>query len=122
MHFGVLAAQALADLRSAPAGMLLLELHDELLDLERQLAGMAVRPTGAIRQAINPAILVAVEDLVAGLTGDIELPAQHRHLLPIQQTGHKPKPLVHLATLPPWHLRTPPRKCQKCHLCLRNKL
>src|SRR6185312_5328946 len=121
VHLGVLPAQPLANLGSTPAGVLLLELHDELLDLEGQLSGMTVRPAGAIRQAIQPAVLVAIEDLVSGLAGDIELPAQHRHLLPVQQSGHKPKALVHLVTLPPWHLRTP-RKCQKCHLCLRNKL
>src|SRR6059058_529791 len=112
LHLGVLAAQPFAQLRSTPAGVLLLELDDGLLDLEGELAGMPVGPSGAIRQAIQPTVLVTTEDLVAGLAGDPELPAQHRHLLPVEPTGHKPKPFVHLVTLLPRHLRTP-RKCRK---------
>src|SRR5205085_5778127 len=69
----------------SPAGMLLLQLHDRLLDLEGELAGMAVGPSGAIRQAIHPTVLVPAKDLVAGLAGDPELPAQHRHLLPVDR-------------------------------------
>src|SRR5580700_311341 len=38
---------------------------------------MPIRSAGAIRQPISPAVLVAAEDLVAGLAGDLELPAQH---------------------------------------------
>src|SRR5437660_1975807 len=108
----MLPAQPFAQLRSTPAGVLLLELDDGLLDLEGELAGMPVGPSGAIRQAIQPTVLVTTEDLVAGLAGDPELPAQHRHLLPVEPTGHKPKPFVHLVTLLPRHLRTP-RKCRK---------
>lgn len=37
-----LATQPLADLRSPPAGGLLLELHDELLDLREEPAGVSV--------------------------------------------------------------------------------
>src|SRR5437016_511177 len=103
----MLPAQPFAQLRSTPAGVLLLELDDGLLDLEGELAGMPVGPSGAIRQAIQPTVLVTTEDLVAGLAGDPELPAQHRHLLPVEPTGHKPKPFVHLVTLLPRHLRTP---------------
>src|SRR5437764_12724235 len=92
----MLPAQPFAQLRSTPAGVLLLELDDGLLDLEGELAGMAVGPSGAIRQAIHPTVLVPAKDLVAGLAGDPELPAQHRHLLPVQPTGHKPQTLVPL--------------------------
>src|SRR5215469_5241979 len=92
--------------------MLLLELQDRLLDLERQLPGMPVGPSGAISEPLDPAVLVTAEDLVAGLAGDLELPTQPGHLLPVQQTGHKPQALVHRVTLPPRHLRTL-RKCRK---------
>src|SRR5207248_1737143 len=95
----MLPAQPFAQLRSTPAGVLLLELDDGLLDLKGELAGMPVGPSGAIRQAIQPTVLVTTEDLVAGLAGDPELPAQHRHLLPVEPTGHKPKPFVHLVSL-----------------------
>src|SRR5213592_1684980 len=103
---------ALSSRSIALPALLLLELDDGLLDLEGELTGMPVGPSGAIRQALHPAVLVAAEDLVAGLARDPELPAQHRHLLPVQPTGHKPQTLVHLVTLPPRHLR-PLRKCRK---------
>jgi len=86
--------------------MFALELDDGLLDLEGELAGMPVGSAGAIRQPISPTVLVPAENLVASLAGDLELPAQHCHLLPVQQTGHKPQSFVHLVTLPPRHLRT----------------
>src|SRR5437763_1946836 len=110
-HLRVLAAQPFTRLGGPRAGVRLLELGDGLLDLEGELAGMAVGPSGAIRQALHPAILVAVEDLVAGLARDLELPAQHRHLLPIQTPSYEAKPFVHLVTLLPRHLRTL-RKCR----------
>src|SRR6516162_8925787 len=78
----VLAAQTFADLRSTPAGVLLLELDDGLLNLKGQLPGVTVGPPGAVRQPLHPAVLVAAKDLVPGLAGDLELPAQPRHLLP----------------------------------------
>ena len=46
-----------------PKDLQRLELHDELLDLEGHLADVAVGPTEPVRQAIQPAILVAGEDL-----------------------------------------------------------
>jgi hypothetical protein len=61
--------------------MLALELDDQALDLHRQLVGLPVRPATAISQPRDPAVLVALEDLVPGLARDIELAAQHRHLL-----------------------------------------
>ena len=100
------APQLLADLRCTPAGMLTLELDDQLLDLEGQLVGLPVGPTTAIGQPFEAAV-VALEDLVAGLARDIELAAQRRHLLPVQQPGHKPQPFVHLATLLPGHFALP---------------
>ena len=44
VHLGMLAAQPFTDLRSTAAGVLALKLQDRRLDLERQLAGMPVRP------------------------------------------------------------------------------
>src|SRR5205807_9213895 len=96
----------------APAGRRVLEVDEVVRGLDGELADMAVGPSGAIRQALHPAILVAVEDLVAGLARDLELPAQHRHLLPIQTPSYEAKPFVHLVTLLPRHLRTL-RKCRK---------
>jgi hypothetical protein len=65
----------LADLRRTPAWMLLLQLHDQRLDLKRQLIGVPMRPTRSIIESIDTAVLVALEELVAGLARDIELAA-----------------------------------------------
>jgi hypothetical protein len=43
--------------------------------------GKAIRTTTPIRQAFDPALLVTMENLVASLAGDSELPAQFRHWL-----------------------------------------
>src|ERR1700730_14597917 len=87
---------------------------------------MSVRTARPIGQSLHPAVFIAREDFVACFAGDIELPAQHRHLLPVQQSSHKTQPLVHLATLPPRHLGSPqmPESVthvpgMKCHLCAR---
>ena len=121
VDIGVNAPEAFPDLGSSPAGPLLLELHDELFDLERQLVGMALGPPAAVSQPIQAAVLVAIEDLVARFPGDIELPAQRCHLLPIQQSSHEPKAFVHSVTLS-FHGTLPSRKGQKCYLCPRNEV
>jgi hypothetical protein len=36
--------------------------------------------------------------------------AQHGHLLALEQSRHKPKPLIHLATLPPRHFAFSPQR------------
>jgi hypothetical protein len=51
-----------------------LELNDQPLDLKRQLVRMPVGPPTAIGQSFEPAILIALEDLVAGLARDIVFP------------------------------------------------
>jgi hypothetical protein len=99
--------QLLADLGCAPAGPLALEPHDQLLDLQGQLVGLPVGPPTAIGQSFEPGILVTLVDLVAGLARDIELSAEHRHLLAIEQPRHKPQPFIHLVTLLPRHFALP---------------
>jgi len=103
----VTAADLLADLWRSPARVLLAQPHDQLLDLEGQAIGVPIRTTRPIGQSFQTTILVAGEDLVAALAGDIELPAQHRHLFPLEQSSHKAQPFVHFVTLPPRHLRPP---------------
>src|SRR4029453_3774729 len=56
-----------------------------------------------IAEGLHPAVLVAVEDLVAGLARNPELGAQRRHLLALEQAGDKPESLVHDVTLLPRH-------------------
>src|SRR6202041_3058050 len=73
--------QALANFPSAPAGVLPLHVQDEGLPLQRQLIGIAIGTTASVGQSFDPAILVAIKDLVAGLAGDAELPAKSRQWL-----------------------------------------
>src|ERR1700685_1801084 len=77
----VLAADLLADLRSAPARVLALDLKDQLLDLKGQLAALPVGSAASVRQSFQSGILVSIKDFVSGFARDIELAAQHRHLL-----------------------------------------
>jgi hypothetical protein len=44
--------------------------------LKRELVNIAIRTTAAIGETLHTALLVAVEDLVAGLAGNAELAAQ----------------------------------------------
>src|ERR1700757_4682005 len=87
---------------------------------------MPVRSPGPIRQPLHPTGLIAREDLVAGLGGDINPPPTPPHLPPTKHGSHKPQSFVHSATLPPRHLGFPqmPESVthvpgMKCHLCAR---
>jgi hypothetical protein len=51
LYIGVKTSQLLADLRCAPARAFLLQLHDELLDLERKLVRLTVGSPAAIRES-----------------------------------------------------------------------
>jgi hypothetical protein len=107
----------LADLRSSPGGVFLLELNDEVLNLKRQSVGLSVRTSRTIGQSFQSTILIPIEDCMACLAGDIEFPAQHRHLLAFQQSRYKLQSFVHFGTL----LRTASwgvPKAEKC--CVRN--
>src|SRR6476619_7839990 len=73
-----------------------------------------------IAEGLDPAVLVAIENLVAGLARNPELGAQRRHPLAPEQAGDKPQSLVHDVTLLPRH--APSLKGAKCHPSARNML
>ncbi len=83
-------AQLLADLGRAPGGVFLAQLDDPALDLEGQLVGLPVGPAAAIGEAFEADVAIAPVELVAGLAGDAELPAQRRHLVAFEQPGNEP--------------------------------
>lgn len=56
------------------------KLDDPRLEQLWRPVGLPRWPPGAIHHARQPRLLVAGEDLVAGLAGDIEFPAQIGHL------------------------------------------
>src|ERR1700752_3743834 len=80
---------------------------------------MACAPTGAVAQRLEPMLLVAVENLVAGLAGYAELPADLGHGFPIQKPGDKTKPSFHHRTRFPRHPHLPQNKSGKCNPCVR---
>src|SRR3981081_1803205 len=71
--------QQLANLARTPMRLLGLQADNQGLDLGRQLIGVADRPPGAVAQRFEAMLLVAVENLVAGLAGDPEIPADLGH-------------------------------------------
>ena len=113
--------QLVADLRRAPGRVLLLDAQDGAFDLEGQLVGMPIGPAAAIVERVEAALLVAVEDLVAGDPRDAELPAQRRHLLALEQAGYESEAFIHRFTLFPGHLGSSPN-AEMCKPCLRNNV
>src|SRR5690349_20173046 len=98
-----LLSKLLADLRRAPTGIFPLQTDDRRFNRCRQPIRLPVRAVAAIAEGLDPAVLVAVEDLVAGLPRNPERSAQRRHLLALEQAGDKPESLVHDVTLLPRH-------------------
>src|SRR5262252_5301012 len=78
---GESAEQTLADLAGTPTRVLALHVQDEVFHLEGELVSVVMGAATPVGQPLHAAILVAIEDLVARLTGDPELPAQIRHRL-----------------------------------------
>ena len=117
------AHQKLADSAGAPVRLLLLAADDEAFNLPRELIGVADRPARAVRQGLEAVVLVALEDLVAGLARDAELPADLAHRLAVQKTRDEPQTLLHNRTLLPGHRHLPPgMPGGRCHPCVRYKL
>src|SRR5260370_1938711 len=68
--------QALADLPGTPGGVLALNVQDKVLNLKGKLMGIPTRTPAPVRQPLNAAFLVTIQDFVAGLAGDPKLPAR----------------------------------------------
>ena len=78
-NIGEPADQAFSNFAGTPAGVLALHVQKEGLYLEREFIGISIGAPAPIGQPFDSAILVTIEDLVAGLAGDPELPAKFRH-------------------------------------------
>src|SRR5439155_1453803 len=103
LHAWDLLPEILPALGRAPARVLALQPDDRRLERRGQPIRLALRPPTAIGKRPEPAVFVALEDLIAGLERNAEGGAQRRHLLALEQAGDKPKPLVHDVTLLPRH-------------------
>src|SRR4029079_10847044 len=71
--------QELANLARTPMRLVLFEGDDQALDLRWQLVGIAYRPTRTIIERLETTLLVAAEDLVAGLARNAKLAANIVH-------------------------------------------
>ena len=81
---GELLAEFLSDLGRAPARILPLQTDDRRFDRCWQAIRLSVCAVAPIAEGLDPAVLVAVEDLVAGLARNPELGAQRRHLFALE--------------------------------------
>src|SRR5450432_4515251 len=125
---GESADQAFSDLTGTPAAVLALHVEDIVLNLKGKLMSIAIGAPAPVGQPLNPALLVAIEDLVPGLAGDPELSAEFRHGLAGEPASHKLKSFVHHRTLLPRHLTSSHKKGKSvthvsgtiCYLCLRS--
>ena len=73
------AQQALTNFASTPAGVLVLYVQDEIFDLERKSVGIAIRTSASVREPLQAAFLVTIENLIASFAGDAKLSAKFRH-------------------------------------------
>src|SRR5580698_5061138 len=102
--------EALPDLAGAPARFLALGRYDGRFDLLGQLVCISMGAPGTIREPLQSAFLIAVDDLVPGLARDPELPAQRSHALAILEPNHETYAFVHNRTFLPWHSTRPPSR------------
>src|SRR5271167_4042501 len=105
--------EALPDLAGAPVRFLALGGDNGRFDLLGQLVGIAVGAPGTIRKPLQPAFLITLKDLVAGLAGDLKLAAQRGHALAIFESNHESYAFVHNRTFLPWHPTSRPLPREK---------
>src|ERR1700685_1921985 len=107
------AKEALPDLAGAPVWFLTLGRYDGRFDLLGQLVCISLGAPGTIREPLQSAFLIAVDDLVAGFAGNLKLAAQRGHALAVLEPNHESYALVHNRTFLPWHPTRPPtgKKC-----------
>src|SRR5580693_2531335 len=118
--------EALPDLAGAPVWFLALGRYDGRFDLFGQLVGIAVGAPGTIREPLQSALLVTLEDLVAGFAGNLKLAAQRGHAFAVLEPNHESYAFVHNRTFLPWHPTRPPSRGKSvthvsgtfCYLCV----
>src|SRR3984957_17757495 len=123
---GEAAQQPLADFASTPAGMFVLHIQNVILHLKGKLVSVAIGTPASVGQPLHPAFLITIEDLVAGLARNAELPAQIRHRLPSQSPSHELNSFIHDRTLLPRHPLSSQQKGESvtyvsgtiCYLCV----
>ena len=95
--------EALPDLAGAPMRFLTFGSDNGGFDLFGQLVCISVGAPGTIREPLQSAFLITLEDLIAGLAGNLKLAAQRGHALAVLEPNDKTYALVHNGTFLPWH-------------------
>ena len=135
---GELPDQHLPDRPGAPMRLVPLGLDDQPLDRPRQLIGIANRAPRSIGQSLYAFLLIAIENLVAGLSRNPECISHIAHAFAVQETRYEAQ--TSAGKQSPACFRSPPhsmtdlsihgintaRKAErvthasgtKCHLCL----
>src|SRR5207302_10881125 len=98
---------AFADLACAAVRLLPVELENGSFHLLRQLVAVTPGSARTVGQSFQTGFFVTIENLVAGLARDSELPTKRRHFLPVQQARHKANTFIHNRTLLPRHHSLP---------------
>src|ERR1700724_1588542 len=115
---GESAEETLADFASTPAAMLAFHVEDKILYLKRKLMSIAVAASTSIRQPLEAAFLIAIENLVTGLPSNSKFPAKFGHRL----AGEPQTAVSHPLPNTPSKASLPPQKGEKCNLCVRYDL
>src|ERR1700722_8263826 len=111
--------EALPDLAGAPVRFLALGRYDGRCNLLGQLVVISVGAPGPIREPLQSAFLIPVEDLVAGFARDLKLAAQRGHTFAVFEPNHESYAFVHNRTFLPCHPTPAPFQGKKCNPCLR---
>jgi hypothetical protein len=77
--------------------------YDGRFDLLGQLVRVSVGAHGPIREPLQSALLIALEDFVAGFAGNLKLAAQRGHTLAVLEPNDKSYAFIHNRTFLPWH-------------------
>src|SRR5215831_7520214 len=85
-----------------------LHIQDVVLDLKWKLVCVTIGTPASVREPVNAAVLVAIEDLVAGFARNPKLTAQFRHGFTRQPPSHKLQSFIHNRTLLPRHCTSSP--------------
>jgi len=115
------AQQALANSASTPAGVLMFHIQNVVFHLERKLVGVPIEAATSVGQALNTALLIAIEDLIARLARDAETPCRVRPLLR-RLAGEPQTAVFRPSPNTPSKASLPPQKGRKCNLCVRYEL
>src|SRR5215471_17315967 len=102
------ASQALADFASTPTGVLTPHIQNVVLDLKWKLVSVTIGTSASVGEPVNAAVLIAIDDLVAGLARNSKLPAQFCHGLTRDPASHKLQSFIHNPTLLPRHCTSSP--------------